>query len=410
MNLRFLLLTFILFISIALQAQNVVTPGEEAQNTSDQPYQNSAEAMLNANGKLGIGGYGEVHFNQPLNKDQRDLGTVDVHRLVMFLGYNFSKNTSFVSEIEFEHAKELWVEQAFLQHKLSKHINFRAGLMLVPMGIVNEYHEPTTFNGVERPTIDSRFAISTWREIGAGFSGNILPASLKYQLYVMNGLNGYDTKGTFTGAAGLREGRQKGAKAYTHSPSLSGKIEYYGVKSLNVGVSVYSGQSQSRLFNKLHNDSTNLINRADSSIVGISMFGADARYKLGGLELRGQFYYTSFANTLEYNKFTTVNGKRNDLGQSMIGYYVEAGYNVLRHCNKTTQELIPFVRYEFYNTHNSVDEATVQNIAYENVMITTGLTFKLHKNAVIKTDLQFTKSANATEYSKVINAGIGVMF
>ncbi len=94
----------------------------------------------------------------------------------------------------------------------------------------------------------------------------------------------------------------------------------------------------------------------------------------------------------------------------MVGYYVEAGYNILRHCTKTTQELIPFVRYEFYNTHNSVDNATVQNLAYENVIFTTGLTYKLHKNAVLKTDLQFIKSAKATEYSKVLNAGIGVMF
>jgi hypothetical protein len=282
--------------------------------------------------------------------------------------------------------------------------------MLVPMGIINEYHEPTTFNGVERPIIDNRIALSTWREVGAGFSGNILPASLKYQVYVMNGLSGYDTKGLFSGAAGLRDGRQKGSKAYVHSPSLSGKVEFYGVKSLNIGLSAYSGKSQSKLFNKLHNDSVNMINRADSSVVGISMLGADARYKLGGLELRGQFYYTAFSNTLQYNKFTTVNGERNDLGQSMIGYYVEAGYNILRNCNKTTQELIPFVRYEYYNTHNSVDNATVQNLAYENVMITTGLTYKIHKNAVLKTDLQFVKSAKATEYSKVLNAGIGVMF
>ena len=397
MKLRFILLVLFIVSTYSIKAQ--VTQ-----------YANSVETMLNDDGKLGIGGYGEVHYNQPLSPDMKETGTVDLHRLVMFLGYNFTKNTQFISEIEFEYAKELWIEQAFLQHKISKYINLRAGLMLVPMGIINEYHEPVTFNGVERPVIDNRISLSTWREIGAGFSGNVLPVSLKYQLYVMNGLYGYDTKGIFNGAVGLREGRQKGSKAYIHSPSFSGKIEYYGIKSLNIGISGYSGKSQSKLFNKLHDDSIQMTARADSSVIGISMLGVDARYQLNALELRGQFYVNSFSNTLQYNKFTAVKGKNNDLGNSMIGYYVEAGYNIFRHIKETSQQLVPFVRYEYYNTHNSVDAETTQNKAYDNQIITTGITYKLNRNAVIKADLQFTKSALATEYKKVFNTGIGVMF
>lgn len=242
MKLRFILSILLLSSTCILSAQ-------------DNPYANSVGTMLNDDGKLGIGGYGEVHYNQPLSSDKKETGTVDLHRMVMFLGYNFTKNTQFISEIEFEYAKELWVEQAFLQHKISKFINLRAGLLLVPMGIINEYHEPVTFNGVERPIIDNKISLSTWREIGAGFSGNVLPVSMKYQLYVMNGLSGYDNKGLFTGASGLREGRQKGSKAYIHSPSFSGKIEYYGLRSLNIGISGYIGKSQSKFFNKLHNDS-----------------------------------------------------------------------------------------------------------------------------------------------------------
>lgn len=393
------------FVSLAINLY-----AQQTEQTPAGTYTNSAESMLNSNGKLNIGGYGEVHYNQPISKDQRELGTIDVHRMVMFLGYNFTKRTSFVSEIEFEYAKELWVEQAFLQHKLNNFINFRAGLMLVPMGIVNEYHEPTTFNGVERPIIDNRISLTTWREIGAGFSGTISPVSARYQLYVMNGLNGYDTKGIFTGAGGLREGRQKGSKAFIHSPSFAGRVEYYGIRSLNIGLSAYTGKSQSRLFSKLHNDSTALIARADSSVIGISMLGADARYQFGALELRGQFYLTSFSNVLEYNAFTASKGKNNDLGNSMVGYYVEAGYNVLSFCKETSQQLIPFVRYEFYNTHNSVEGDMAKNPAYKNTMITTGLTYKLNPNAVIKADMQFSKNDSDKEYKKVFNAGIGVMF
>lgn len=404
----YLIYAILIFSTLSVQAQQSATT--EPLSIPSSTYTNTAEQMLNNSGKLNIGGYGEAHYNQPLVKDQTELGTLDLHRMVMFLGYNFSKNTSFVSEIEFEYAKELWVEQAFLQHKLTKFMNLRAGLIIVPMGIMNEYHEPVTFNGVERPVIDNRISLSTWREMGAGISGTVLPVSVKYQLYVMNGLSGYDSKGLFTGASGLREGRQKGSKAYIHSPSLSGKVEYFGIRSLNAGISGYFGESQSKLFNKLHNDSTNLIAKADSSTVGITMIGADARYKTGGLELRGQVYYTSLSNTVRYNHFTVSNGKDNDLGSAMMGYYVEAGYNVLRHCKKTTQELVPFIRYEYFDTHASVEGDVVRNKAYENTVITTGLTYKVHRNAVIKTDVQFTKNAATTEYKKVINAGIGVMF
>jgi hypothetical protein len=351
-----------------------------------------------------------VHYNQPLTDGKQDLGTLDVHRMVLFFGYNFSSKTQFVTEIEVEYAKEVWVEQAFLQHKLASWVNLKAGLFLVPMGIINEYHEPTTFNGVERPAIDNKLSLSTWREVGAGFTGTILPASLKYQLYVTGGLNGYDTKAIFNGSAGLRDGRQKGSKAYVNSPAFSGKVEYFGIKNLNVGLSGYLGKSQSKLYNNLTDDNTTGLAKADSSVVGISMIGADARYNLKGLELRGQVYLTSLSNTKEYNIFTRNGQKYNDLGSKMAGYYIEAGYNVLRPVTKTKMELVPFIRYEYYNMHQSVTAPVIVNNAYKNTVITSGLTCRLTKNAVLKTDMQWIKPASTGDWSKVFNAGIGVMF
>ena len=396
------LLSILIMTCMTTRAQEPDTTGSE--------YINSAGLMLNEKNGLNIGGYGEVHFNQPFTKGQKNLSTLDVHRLVMFLGYNFSSKTQFVSEIEFEYAKELWVEQAFIQHRLNRYINLRAGLLLVPMGIINEYHEPTTFNGVERPVIDNRISLSTWREVGLGLSGNILPLTMKYQLYAVGGLNGYDTKGIFTGSSGLREGRQKGSKAYASSPALTGKVEHYGIKNLNIGLSGYFGKSQSKLYSKLPKDNETLTARADSSAVGISMIGADARYRLSGIELRGQVYYISITNTEQYNDFTSTGTGQNDLGKSMLGYYAEAGYNVFRSFSGMEQELIPFVRYEFYDMHNSVDGDVEKNLDYRNTIITAGLTFKLTQKAVIKTDVQFTKAASADLFNKVFNAGVGVMF
>ena len=382
-----------------------------AQNNDNSPnqYTNSADNLLTQNNKLLVGGYGEVHYNQPLSGDTYNNGKLDVHRVVMLLGYNFNDKTQFITEIEYEHVKEVYVEQAFLQYKLNNAINFRGGLMLVPMGIINEYHEPTTFNGVERPLVDNTITPTTWREIGFGITGTILPASLKYQAYIMNGFNGYDGSAKLSGAKGMRSGRQKGAESFVSSPNFAGKIEYFGIRGLNLGVSAYLGKTQSKLYNGIDKNDDAAIAMADSSVVGISMLGLDARYSISGLQLRGQLYYASLSNTDEYNVFTANDGSLNDVGSAMIGYYAEAAYNVFRTVD-TELQLLPFVRYEFLNTHSSVENNIAKNAAYEKTAITTGLTLALTKGAVVKTDIQFVKNAATDTYAKTFSAGIGVMF
>lgn len=403
MNIKILLTLVFLAVQIIAFTQ--------PSDTLNAQYMNSADKMLADKTGLSIGGYGEVHYNQPLVNNQFSPGTLDAHRMVMFLGYSFSGRTQFVSEIEIEYAKEIWVEQMFIQHRLNKYLNIRAGILLVPMGITNEYHEPVTFNGVERPLIDTRIAPTTWREIGFGFTGNYLPAKTKYQFYLVNGFIGYDAgAGVFSGGKALREGRQKGSKAMISSPSFTGKIEFYGIKNLNIGLSGYFGESQTRLYSKLNRDSVALVKRADSSVVGISMVGLDVRYNNAGLILKGQFYYTSISNTDQYNMFTATNGKNNDLGSAMIGYYAEIGYNLFRPFPGIRKELVPFVRYEAYNTHHSVHDPIVRNRSYDNTVITTGLTFLLTRGVVVKTDIQFMKSASEDAFSKVFNAGFGIMF
>jgi hypothetical protein len=371
-------------------------------------YINSAEKMLMTNGNLKIGGYGEVHYNQPLSSNIMKNGTLDVHRFVMMMGYQFNDRLQFVTELEFEHVKEFYVEQAFLQYKLNRFINFRGGLILTPMGIVNEYHEPTAFNGVERPQIDNNISPTTWREIGFGITGVILPASMKYQLYVMNGFNSFDGAAKIGGSSGLRGGRQKGAESFVSSPNLSGKVEYFGIRGLNIGLAGYFGNTQSTLYNGIDKNNDAAIATADSSVVGISMVGVDARYSIKGLKLTGQLYYTALSNTERYNAFTKNKGGGN-LGSSMFGYYVDLGYNLLRNV-KTEMHLIPFLRYSNYDTHYTVPDNINDNLAYQKKVYTTGLSYFLTKGAVLKADLQFVKTGVSDEYAKTFNAGIGIMF
>ncbi len=221
--------------------------------------------------KLTVGGYGEVHYNQALNSSTKNNGTLDVHRVVLLFGYKFNDRTQFITEMEFEHVKEVYVEQAFIQYKINDYLNFRGGLLLTPMGIINEYHEPTTFNGVERPLIDKYISPTTWREIGFGFTGNVFPAKIRYQVYLMNGFSSYNGSGNLDGKNGLRKGRQKGAESFISAPNFTGKIEFYGVRGLNLGVSGYFGNTQSTIYNGIDKNDSEAIMKADSSVTGISM-------------------------------------------------------------------------------------------------------------------------------------------
>ena len=335
--------------------------------------QNVAEVLIEKGDGLVIGGYGEIHLN--INEDANN--KVDVHRLVTLLGYNFNDKVQFVSEIEFEHVNEVYVEQAFLSYGVTDNLNLRAGLMLVPMGIVNEYHEPTTFNGVERPGMDKSIVPSTWREIGFGLNGRMDNASLKYQLYLFNGFKS-DGLG---GSNGIRSGRQKGAEAMWNTTNVSVDVDWYGVQGLKLGVSGYFGDS-------------NVDEGADAPGVGISMIGLDARYTKNRFGMRGQYITTSIDNTEEYNTAWD-----SDLGSKMNGWYMETSYNLM--ASDKTERLDLFARYSNYDTHNN---------AYNRNVLTTGLSWHVAKGAAFKMDYQILGNEGSDDNQSVINFGMGVWF
>lgn len=365
---------------------------------------NSARTLIESkDGNLLMAAYGEVHFKQPFNKQTKYNGELNAERMVLLFGYKFNKKTTFISEIEIEDVKEVYLEQAFMNYQAKPWLNFQAGLLLIPMGIINEYHEPTIFNGVNRPQIDNALIPTTWREIGAGVAGNIPSAAIRYQVYGVNGLLGYGNGPQLIGEKPMRGARQKGSQVIMTAPDLSAKINYYGINNVDIGLATYVGTTESALYNNISRDSAALLARADSSVVGIQMLGADFRFKRKQFQARGQFIYSRFSNTTAYN---TLAGR--DLGSSMLGYYAEVGYDVskLFHLNK---KLIPFVRYSAYNTHHTVNSEITANPAYKNTIITTGLGYFLDDAFVIKADYEYmTNGANTTVHQ--INAGIGFWF
>jgi hypothetical protein len=367
--------------------------------------QNSAEKIIAGNVGLHIGGYGQIDFNLASRDGTiHKNGILDVHRLVTFFGYNFNEKASFVSEVEFEHVTEVYVEQAFLDYKIKDNLSVNAGLMLIPMGIQNLYHEPATFNGVERTNVDKYIVPTTWREIGIGLNGRSMEHSVSYQLMVVNGFNGYDGAGVFGGNKGLRSGRQKGAKSYITFPDFAGRISYYGQPGLNLGISAYVGDSESKAYDGLDLADEMAVASADSTIIGIQMLGVDARYQKGALQLRGQYIIANLSNTDQYNAKSST-----DLGSKMTGYYAELGYNILANYN-TTNELIGFTRYENYNTHAEAEKATVINDAYNRTDITIGLGFKMAQGAMFKADYQLLSNESSENKKGQFNFGTAIWF
>ena len=371
--------------------------------------QNSAEKIVAGNPGLHIGGYAQVDFN--LNGRDGTIhnnGKLDVHRLVTFFGYNFNEKASFVSEVEFEHVSEVYVEQAFLDYKIKKNLSINAGLMLIPMGIQNLYHEPASFNGVERTNVDKYIIPTTWREMGIGLSGRSIEYSINYQAMLVNGFNGYNDGGVFSGKSGLRSGRQKGAESYITYPDFAGRVSYYGHPGLNLGFSAYVGDSESKAYDGLDLADESAVASADSTIIGIQMLGVDARYNKGSLQLTGQYILANLSNTDQYNAITSK-----DLGSKLTGYYAEVGYNlmdgIIPFIESETEELIAFARYENYNTHAETEGVAINDV-YNRTEMTFGLGFKVAQGAVFKADYQIKSNASSEEETGQFNLGIGVWF
>lgn len=383
-----LTLLFAIFIASLGYSQTV----QDSITFDPQKQLNAAQRILSGNyGKsVTVGAYGELTYNQP----EATNGELDVQRLVLLFGYQFNEKTQFVTEVEFEHVQEVFIEQAFINYNIAPNVSLRGGLMLVPMGIINEYHEPTTFNGVERPEVDNVIVPSTWREIGVGVTGRFNEISLAYQAYIFNGFKSLNGTSTLGGSSGLRNGRQKGIQSTINKPNLSTKLDFYGLPGLRLGLSGYFGRTQAL-------DAVDMIEGSD---VGIAMIGLDARYAYQRFTARGQFIHANISDSEAYN---TLNNAT--LGSKLQGWYLEAAYNLLP--QEKEQRLFAFTRYEAYDTHADTEGTLIKNDVYNRTDVTTGLSYHIAPGVVLKGDYQFRDNAQAgAKVANRLNFGIGVWF
>ena len=215
----------------------------EAQLEATGDYLESFEPESGALAGTSIGGYGELHYNN-LDADDasEDLERVDFHRFVLFVGHEFSERVHFFSELEVEHSLagdgepgEVELEQAYVNFALDESTSAQAGLFLLPLGILNETHEPTTFYGVERNDVESIIIPATWWEAGAGLKGQY-GRGWSWDFALTSGLAIPTTGGD---AFRVRDGRQKVAEALASDPALTARVKYTGWPGLEVAASYH---------------------------------------------------------------------------------------------------------------------------------------------------------------------------
>ncbi|NWJ41410.1 MAG: hypothetical protein HXX12_10610 [Geothrix sp.] len=322
---------------------------------------------------LSVGGYGEFLYEGRAARlqDGTHVGAekqADALRMVLYTGYKFSDRIVFNSEIEFEHGGysdehpegEAIAEFYYLDFLISKALNVRAGQLLVPMGFVNEIHEPPAFLGARRPQVEQVIIPTTWHELGVGIHGD-LTANLTYRLYLMNGLDG-----SRFNAGGIADGRQDGNKAKAQSLAWTGRLDWTPTPGVLLGTSFFSGNSNQT---------------GTGEALTTTVWDAHAEYRAGGLQLRGLF--TRSRNSEAGVAALASTDPARGVGTRQWGGYLEVGYDLLK---GSKQALIPYLRYERLDTQQAVVAGVAKDLGQDRTLLTTGVAFKPIPQVAVKAD------------------------
>ena len=352
---------------------------------------------------LSLGGYGEASANFFISDNEgpgerRDVG--DFVRFVTYIGYKFTDRIIMNSEIEFEHATtsstttssagSVSVEFANLDFLLTEQANIRAGLVLMPMGFVNEIHEPLFYFGNLRPEVEQRIIPTTWRELGVGLHGTILPG-LTYRTYVTNSLNANGFSKT-----NIRAARQSGNRALFEDLAWTARLDYTPMPGLQVGGSVFWGNTgQDQLFAGKKIDAN------------LTLFEFHGQYQYHGLQLRALFAQGHIGDA---DVLSAALGANGPISSRIVGGYVEAGYDILPLLFPGTEmSLSPFIRFERLDTQADVPAGFTPDRSRDIRVINAGLSFKPIPNVVIKLDYR-NLDAEVGQIADEFNIGFGFIF
>ena len=355
-----------------------------------------AQPAQSGEGLPTLSGYMEAHFN----KVQDLPAEADFHRFVLMVGHRFSDRIKFWSELEVEHAfvegaeesGEVALEQAYVDLSIHRRVNLRAGMVLIPVGIINERHEPPTFNGVERPFVDTFIVPTTWRDVGAGLYGD-LGRGLSYRAYIVPGL---DAAG-FTAEEGIAGGRQQGSHADMSEPAFTGRLEYRRA-GFTGGASVWAGGTGFGLV------------RLDIDKPTVTVSSLDGRFRRGRYEARGQFSFVHIGGAEDLNyALQAQSGINPNIAEQLLGAYGEASARVSP--DRWSHEVTVFGRYERFDTQHKMPPGFIPLGQFKRSAWLTGATYFPDPDVAFKWDVAWEH--NESEIIRApwsINFGVGWWF
>lgn len=329
--------------------------------------------------KTTIGGYGEVHYNN-LTSDNSDNSKdeFDLHRFVLFFGHQFNDDLRFFSELEVEHNVagegkngEVEIEQAYIEYDYAQHHRAKAGVFLMPVGIINETHEPDTFYGVERNNVEKDILPATWWEAGAMFSGE-LAQGLSYDAGVHSGLYINPMDGKYK----IRDGRQKASEAKGDDLAYTGRLKYTGVPGLELAATV---QYQSDLW---QGETFGGEDEADATL-----WEAHAIYNSGPFGIRALYAHWDIDDAIE-----AVQAGADE----QEGFYIEPSYRL-------SPKLGLFARYSEWD-NQAGDSSDTEKEQYD-----IGVNYWLAENVVLKADYM-RQEVEVGDELRGFNLGVGWSF
>ncbi|HEU5294002.1 MAG TPA: hypothetical protein VFU71_04360 [Burkholderiaceae bacterium] len=383
----------------AAQAQAAASAPAAAAATAAAPAAPTAAPAADAapsSPATVFSGYAELNYNRPTKQPENT--QADLRRFVLGVAHRFSPTTKLVSELEVEHAVssaddpgEVALEQAYIEHQLGRTWGVRGGLFLIPIGLLNETHEPTAYYGVERNFVETAIIPTTWREGGVQLIGQF-GNGITLQTGISTGfdLTKWDATSTEGAESPLGSIHQEMALAKAHDLSLFGAVNWRGVPGLLLGGGVFTG---------------NATQGQATTSSRVTLWDAHARWTPGRWDLSALYTRGTISNTAALN--APLVGNPTLIPSAFDGYYIQGAYKVWA---QQDYALWPFVRWERFNTGKSYADLgpglTPAALPTETVW-TTGANFQLTPGVVVKADYQwFSVNRDANRF----NLGLGWAF
>lgn len=372
------------------------SPGKSSENSGTQPAQPAQEPPANA---VSVFGYGEMTFSRP--RQQAADAVATARRGVIGLAYRFNDKTRVAAELELENAVvsstdkgEVAFEQLYVEHDIKDNLSAKVGLFLLPIGYLNETHEPTRFLGVNRNLVETAIIPTTWRELGVGLRGTT-EAGWRWNAGMVTSfdLTKWPDDRTDTRASPLGAIHQEGQLAKAASAAYYGALNYDGIPGLNIGASLFEGgigQRQSTLA---------------SPNASVTLTEFHAKWQTGSWDLTTLMALGRFHDVGAFN--ASAAGVNNPVPDQFRGAYAQAAYRLWK---QGDYSLVPFARYEKVNTalgFSGLPPGLSPSNEPDTRVVTLGANFYLHPQAVLKLDVQ--RFFNDSQLDRV-NLGVGFHF